>query len=269
MPTPPEWSDPASGLTHHDLLRDIKVLNQSRATVSITWNDVPHLDETAKEEMRRATPPHLISAREHGIPAIGSGVVYPINVKDVLIKPFEIPVFWPRLYALDVGIRRTAALWLAWDREESIVYLYSEHYSANELPSVHAAAIKARGAWIPGVVDPSSRNRSPTDGQRLFTQYTELGLNLVPAKNAVESGIYRIQEMFAEGRIRVFNTLQNWREEITWYRRNEDGKIVKEYDHLMDCTRYLIHEFQTHAITKPSPTDKRQRYRPGISSIGY
>lgn len=247
----------------------VRELNPSRCTLQLAWNDVPHLTEQAKEEMRRATPPEMASAREFGIPAIGSGRIYPIHIKDVLVRPFEIPAHFPRLFGMDVGIRRTAVLWLAWDREEDVCYLYSEHYSSGQLPAIHAAAVKARGAWIPGVVDPSARNRSPTDGQRLFTQYTELGLNLVPAKNAVESGIYRVQELFAEGRIRIFDTVLNLQDELRWYRRDENGKIVKRDDHAVDALRYLIHEYKTHSITKPTNKERKPKYRPGIASIGY
>lgn len=258
-----------------DYASHIREINESRCTISITWDDVPHLDEKAKEEMRRATPPHMASAREYGIPAIGSGRIYPVNPKDIRVKPFEIPDFWPRLYALDVGIRRTAALWMAWDREDDVVYLTSEHYRADAFPSTHAAAIHARGTlktgrtWIPGLIDPTARNRSPFDGNNLIAEYTALGLILAPAKNAVESGIYKVNDMFAQDRIRVFSTLEHFFEELRWYRRDENGKIVKREDHLCDCLRYLIHGYEVHAITKPHTSDRRQTYRPGIPSVGY
>jgi hypothetical protein len=35
-------------------------------------------------------------------------------------------------------------------------------------------------------------------------------------------------------------SLQNWLSEFRIYRRDEKGKIVKQNDHLMDATRYLI-----------------------------
>jgi hypothetical protein len=41
-------------------------------------------------------------------------------------------------------------------------------------------------------------------------------------------------------RLFVFNSLQNWLSEFRIYRRDEKGKIVKQNDHLMDATRYLI-----------------------------
>ena len=43
-----------------------------------------------------------------------------------------------------------------------------------------------------------------------------------------------------EGRLKVFRTCVNWLSEYRIYRRNKQGKIVKENDHLMDGTRYLI-----------------------------
>jgi hypothetical protein len=40
----------------------------------------------------------------------------------------------------------------------------------------------------------------------------------------------------AEGRLKVFSSLQNWRSEFRIYRRNKNGKLVKSDDHLMDAT---------------------------------
>jgi hypothetical protein len=39
--------------------------------------------------------------------------------------------------------------------------------------------------------------------------------------------------------------------EIRLYRRDEKGKIVKDRDHLMDCTRYLIMSGMERAMTEP------------------
>jgi hypothetical protein len=50
----------------------------------------------------------------------------------------------------------------------------------------------------------------------------------------------------------VFSTLQNWLGEFRVYRRDPTGKIVKERDHLMDATRYLVLSGLTRAAAKPS-----------------
>jgi hypothetical protein len=105
---------------------------------------------------------------------------------------------------------------------------------------VHAASIKARGAWMNGVIDPASRGRSQRDGQQLFQNYIDLGLLLSPAENGVEAGLFDVWERLTTGRLKVFRTLQNWLAEYRLYRRDDKGHVVKTNDHLMDATRYLI-----------------------------
>jgi hypothetical protein len=215
-------------------------ISPSKYLVSAGWNDVPHLTEQAKAELLESTPPHLRKARSEGIPGLGSGAIYPIDLSEVTCKPFQIPPYWPRLYALDVGWKRTAALWLAWDRNVDVIYAYTEHYRGQAEPSIHATAIKARGDWIPGVIDPAARGRSQVDGTQLIEAYRQLGLNLQPADNAVEAGIYAVWERLSTARLRIFDTCQNLMAEYRLYRRDEKGKIVKEFDHAIDCLRYGV-----------------------------
>lgn len=244
-------------------------INPSRYVITQSWDDVPHLTEDAKREMRRSTPPHLIGAREHGTPSLGSGAIYPIPIEEVEVDPFRIPEYWPKIYALDVGWNVTAALWAAWDREGDIIYLYSEHYRGQAPPSIHSEAVKARGLWIPGLIDPASRGRSQRDGIRLYDEYQSFGLNLILAKNTVDSGIYKCWEHLSQGRIKVFSTLQNFKNEYRIYRRDLEGKIVKKNDHLMDDMRYLIHGYQEHAIERPIERTRSRSYAPGIPGVAY
>jgi phage terminase large subunit-like protein len=219
--------------------------------VNATWDDAPHLAEEQKSELLSSIPAYQRDARSKGIPQLGSGAIYPILEEDITIEPFEIPPTWPRVYALDVGWNRTAALWGTWDQQSDVVYLYSEHYRGQAEPVIHAEAIKARGAWIPGVIDPAARGRSQKDGSRLVDDYVSLGLNLTFAVNAVESGILAVWQRLSTGRLRVFAGLQSFFAEYRIYRRDEDGKIVKENDHLMDDVRYLIMSGLIVAMTAP------------------
>ena len=220
-------------------------ISPSKWLTTAGWGDIPHLDEQTKSELLAATPPYLRDARANGIPSLGAGAIYPIELSEILVDPFQIPAYWPVMYALDVGWKRTACLWGALDRSTDTIYLYTEHYRGQAEPSVHATAIKARGAWVPGVIDPAARGRAQRDGEQLIADYRSLGLDLIPANNAVEAGIYAVWERLSTGRLKVFKTLQHWQAEYRLYRRDEKGKIVKDFDHLMDCTRYLglsIHE---------------------------
>jgi hypothetical protein len=204
------------------------------------WSDVPHLDEKTKAELLSSTPPHLREARSQGIPSMGSGAIYPVPLVDIEVKPFAIPVYWKRAFALDVGWNVTAAIWGAQDPSDNSIFLYAEHYRQKEIPIIHAAAIKARGEWIKGAIDPAARGRAQADGTQLMATYQGQGLSLIPANNEVEDGIYRVWSLLETGRLKVFSTLVNFKREYRNYIRDEKGKLLKKDDHLMDAMRYLI-----------------------------
>ncbi len=224
----------------------------SRFVTFAPWDSTPHLSDEAKAEMVKSYMPHERDARTKGIPALGSGAIYPISEDEVLCDPFEFPAWYRHAYGLDVGWNRTAAIWGAVDPEDDCLYLYSEHYRGQAEPAVHAAAIRSRGEWIPGVVDPAARGRGQSDGAQLLGQYIDLGLSsLTPANNAVEAGIHAVWSRLSMGKLKVFRTLQNFRQEYRIYRRDEKGKIVKEMDHLMDAVRYLCLSGLDRAIQRP------------------
>lgn len=223
----------------------------SRALIQATWDDSPHLSHEQKEKLWGSIPPFQRDARTKGIPQLGSGAIYPVEESDIVCPPFKIPDWFRLSYGLDVGWNRTAAIWSALDPEDDVLYLYSEHYRGNAEPAVHAQAIRARGEWIPGVIDPASRGRSQVDGDNLLSMYNALGLHLVKAQNAVEAGLYEVFTRLSSGRLKVFETLVNWRAEFRIYRRDEKGAIVKENDHAMDATRYNIMSGLKLAIARP------------------
>lgn len=243
----------------------------SKAVVLATWDDVPHLDDQAKQDMLESMMPHQRDARSKGIPALGSGAIYPIPETDIVVDPFKIPAYWPKAYGLDVGWNRTACIWGALDRESDILYLYSEYYRGQAEPVVHSAGIQARGDWIHGAIDPASRGRGQKDGSKLLQDYKDLGLQLHPADNAVESGLHNVWLRLSTGRLKVFKTLNNWLSEYRIYRRDEKGAIVKEFDHLMDATRYLIKTGILYAKVKPVSENEETIYGHTVldDGIGY
>lgn len=214
--------------------------DQSKFYVQATWDDVPHLDAASKQALLASIPHYQREARSKGVPQLGAGAIYQVPESDIIVPDFEIPDHWPRAYGLDVGWRKTAALWGARDNETGVVYLYSEHYAGLQQPSLHAEAIKSRGEWIPGVIDPAAQGRSQADGEQLIALYRRFGLHLQPAVNAVEAGIYATWQLMSSGKLKVFASLGNWRQEFRLYARDKDGKVIKANDHLMDATRYLI-----------------------------
>ncbi len=214
--------------------------DSGRTYITQTWDDVPHLTDKVKKELLASYPAYQRDARSKGIPQLGSGAIYPISEETFVIEPIAIPKHWKRIYGLDVGWNNTAACWIAVDQETDTMYVYSDYKRGQAEPFVHAQAIKARGTNIPGVIDPASMGSNQIDGRQVKDMYTETGLILECANNAVEAGIYEVWTRLSTGRLKIFKNCSQLLEEFRLYRRDEKGKIVKSNDHIMDAMRYAV-----------------------------
>lgn len=243
-------------------------VSEARYVVMAGWDDVPHLKEDTKRKLLASTHPHLRDARSKGIPSLGSGALYPIADELITVAPFAIPDWWPRAYGFDVGWNMTAAVWLAQDPETGVIYAYAEHARGEAPPVIHAEAIKLRGPWMQGAIDPASRGRTQDDGKQLFAQYLDHGLNLVLADNSVEAGIQAIWGAFEAARLKIFTSCTGLLTEKRLYRRDEKGKVVKKQDHRLDALRYGYLRFREIAKVKPVFTSG-QSWQPIDQSVGY
>lgn len=230
-------------------------ISPSRYLVQAGWKDVPHLDAKTQREILDSTEPYLRAARSEGAPSLGSGAIFPIDWSEVSVDPFQIPNYWKRAYGFDVGWNMTVAIWGATDPADGVTYCYSEYAMGKATPATHAAAIRARGEWIPGAIDPAARGRSQDEGKTLYASYTDLGLHLTLADNRVKGeggGLDVVWQRLSAGRIKIFRTLVGMESEYREYRRDDNGKVVKENDHRMDAFRYLVMTGPEIAMHKPT-----------------
>ena len=89
-----------------------------------------------------------------------------------------------------------------------MLYLDGEHWGEAD-PAVHVAAIRARGEWIPGLIDLFDNGRDRLDGIRLMEIYGGLGLHLQQLDNSLESGILQVSQRMRSGRLKVFPRSRN------------------------------------------------------------
>lgn len=224
----------------------------SRASFLLDMDDVPHLSAKEKDKILRGVPSWQLQARKSGIPGHGVGAIYPIPIQHMLIEPFPIPAHWPRSAGMDPGWNCTAVCWFAWDVDNGGAVMYDEYYVGQQHPAVHAAAINAKGRWIPKVIDPAAQKARGHDGELLLDVYRDLGLIVEPADNSVVSGIVKTWDMLSTSQLRVFRTCVNWQKEVGLYRRDEKGEIIKRNDHLMDATRYNVMSGRAAARVPPA-----------------
>jgi len=237
---------PESGMTNV-VAQFMNNLKPHQQLYNATWDDAPHLDDEVKEEILAALPPHERKMRSEGIPVLGSGLVFPIDVEQIKRTAFAIPEHWSRICAIDFGYDHpTAAVWIAHDRDHDVAYVYDTYRKSGETPLVHAQAIKARGDWIPVMWPHDGAQHDKGSGEPLAAIYRRQGMNMFPKHfenpeggQGVEPGLMEMLQKFQTQRLLVFDHLGEFFEEMRMYHR-KDGKVVKERDDLMSAARYAV-----------------------------
>jgi len=235
-------SKDALTILYGDEAKGVKTAHH-RAAIAIGWDDIPWMSDDAKREILDSTPPHLRATVSQGIPTVGDGAVYRIPLEMVVLnqnQTFVIPPHYKKIYGMDVGWNRTAAVFGALDPDTDTLYIYAEHYVEHQPPEVHAARIKGIAQdWMPGAIDPAAGKSKDAYGDDLLKMYQKLGLRVRAANNSVESGIMKVSSMLTQGKLKFFPNTYNLQNEYLTYHR-DDGNIVKENDHALDALRYLV-----------------------------
>jgi phage terminase large subunit-like protein len=253
---------PEDGVTKvvHGFIHDLKM---GQALIRATWDDAPHMNHDRREQMLATIPSHQREMRTKGVPLMGSGLVYAYPEEEVTCAPIEIPNWWPRVCGIDFGIDHGfAALWLAWDRDRDIVYEIDAYRASGDKMSEHVSQLNRRGNWIPVIWPHDGLNREKSSGEPLAEMYRKEGANMwheqfsnPPAPgveegkggNSVEFGVTDINSRMMTKRWYTFRTLKDVLEEQRMYHR-VDGKIIKQFDDLMDARRYAALSLR-HAMT--------------------
>lgn len=221
------------------------------------WDDVPHLSQQQKDKLWESIPDHEREARSRGIPSLGSGAVFPVPDDDIKCADMAIPAHWPQINGLDFGWDHPfGAVNIAWDRDADCVYVCKTYRQAKATPVIHAASVRPWGDWIPCAWPHDGYQHDKGSGLALADQYRAQGLNMLSehATHAeggfgTEAGIMEMLDRMQTGRLKVFESLNDWFDEKRMYHRDE-GKIVKLNDDLMSATRVGVMMLRK-AITKP------------------
>jgi len=258
---------PEQGMTE-TVAQFVNNLKTGQELIQATWDDAPHMTKDIRNQILSALPPHERKMREMGIPQLGSGLVFPIAEDDIVCEHFEIPDYFPRICAIDFGWDHpTACVWVAWDRDSDIVYVYDSYAMRQETVPVHASAIKSRGFWIPVVYPMDGRQADKGSGKSLAVQYREEGVNLLrehftnppqtgmkegSGGNSVEAGVMEMLTRFQTKRLKIFENQGKLMEELRMYHRKE-GKIVPMNDDVISALRYAVMSLRKARVRNTEP----------------
>ena len=240
----------------------------------LTMDDAKHLQEDDINRLLEGMSESDKKARRMGIPGTGEGKIFNFPESDYTIEPFDIPAYWRRIGALDIGLTHpTGAICAAIDDDSDTIYVYKEYRVQNKTAFEHAANLKHWGVKF--LIDPSAFNRQIGTGQSTASIYQDEGLDLIKANNAVDASIIEIRRLIGSGRLFVFNNLDMLFKELRMYRtkKTSDGnaKIVKEEDDLVDPLRYLcmgINEYAEHPRRFQRPIEL-VKFKAADKKVGY
>lgn len=217
-----------------------------------------------------------------------SGLVFEFRYDTHVIRPFKIPVHWPKWRIIDHGqsIDPTVCLWVARDPETEISYYYREYVAYGRVPSENAKRIHELseldgGRYVANIGDPSVFQRNKTKVSRSGKQvissvaedYYDAGIVITPAINTIDTGIERVNERLLPrpealnpftGKpgcpsAFIFSSMEYTINEVSslpWDEKTEKPDTSFD-DHACDCLRY----FETTVPVRPSfnPIAERKR----------
>jgi phage terminase large subunit-like protein len=210
--------------------------------------DALHIPAEEHERIAMRYPKHERKARLEGFPILGSGAIYDVPEHVIMVDPFKVPSHWPQIVGLDIGggEHPTAFVVLAWDRDTDTIYVVDSYKVPDPKISTHAASLRMKGAWRPVAYPHDAHQHDRSSGDTYRDIYSGYGINMLTIHSqfedggmSVEPGIAKIEDRLSTGRLKVFSHLSGWFEEYRLYHR-KDGLIVKEFDDLLDATRYGI-----------------------------
>lgn len=221
---------------------------------NITWDDVPHLSDEAKEIILNETPVYLRDARSKGIPVAGEGRIYQVEESRFVYDPGEmfrngVPSHFRWVFGFDGGFYNTAVVWIAYDKDKDVAYVVSDYcdggLTKDGTPidyTLHAMRIKSRSEVLAGFLMPGCGDAAELDkqsGKSIAELYKSCGVRIELPNKAVEAGLSAVQGRLAQGKLLVSKHCDGWLKEYRQYSQ-EDGKPIKVNDHRMDATRYAV-----------------------------
>jgi len=258
---------------------------QKHLTV-MTIYDVDHYTDEEKEYIVASYPEHEREARAKGIPTVGEGRIFLTPEEDIKHRLEDVPNWWPHIIGMDLGYGQseashpTALVWMTWDRDTDVIYIYDACYVKKPTPIKTAGTVRSRCEtidWIPvawphDAMKASGGNEKGTIAElhkQQGMQMLEEHAKFEDGGNSVEAGIMDMDQRFENGGLKVAAHLDEWFAEYRMYHR-EDGKIVKLRDDIMSATRYGIMCIR-HAITEPFDVedDGYQVSRNTLGAMGH
>lgn len=226
-----------------------------------TWDDAPHLSESAKESILSQYPEYQRDMRSRGIPLMGAGLIYQHPEEAIKCDPFQIPDHWYLINGMDFGWDHPQGhVQIAWDMDTNTLYVVNAFKKSKLQPYEAWEVVKSWSENVPTAWPSDGLQTEKGSAKQQKDYYEESGFEMLSEHatweeggNGVEAGLMELNNLMKTGRFKVFSHLKEVFEEIRGYHRlskpNGKSLIVKINDDLIDAIRYA-YMMRRHAIQK-------------------
>jgi phage terminase large subunit-like protein len=206
------------------------------------WDDAPHLSQQVKDDLLASFPAHQREMRTKGVPMLGHGRIYDIAEEEITCTPFAIPKHFRVIDGMDFGFDHPQAqVQLVIDLESECFYVTKDKLS----PSDAWGAVKSWATNVPTAWPLDGLQTEKGSGKQQKAYYVEAGFKLLgthatwpDGSNGVEAGLFELRDLMTKGKFKVFAGLRDFFDEFLQYHRDENGRIVKTRDDILDAVRY-------------------------------
>ena len=228
------------------------------AMVRATWEDINHISEGDKVQLRKGFAAYEADARTFGIPIAGHGRIFPFQRGEITYDHREVVIqdSWEHIVGIDIGHGfgrdPSAAILVAWDKDNEMIYVTNGFSGATDTTRELAKLIVRVEHQCP-VAFPADANRSSMNSESTVAQQLrQFDINLLnrpftnpkgadgKRNNHKMPGIKYMSEMMAEGRLKISAKCTQLLDEIDQYSYTETGKIQDGKDHNIDAMRYAV-----------------------------
>ena len=219
----------------------------NRVMVRMGLVDALHYTDKQRAALLADYPINERQARANGDPLLGSGKVYSTPIEDMKIPRVsldKVPLEWLKIWGIDFGIDHPfAAVLIAWDREEDVIYILRVVKMTDAVPLQHAAAMKEFGGHVPVAWPHDGHNRDKGSGISLNKLYADEGLHTLDDHATMTAGGYGLyasvtafDAMMKKRKVKVDESCVDFITEYGQY-HYKDGKIVSVRDDVLDAAR--------------------------------
>jgi hypothetical protein len=166
----------------------------------------------------------------------------------ITCDPLEIPDHWFVIDGMDFGWDHPQAhIQLVEDRDNGMFYVTRAYKERKQSANDAWGAVKLWAKDVPTAWphDGLQHEKGRDGGTIQMQHYADAGFNMHHSHatwpeggNAVEAGIYELNDLLMKGKLKVIKGLRHILDEMLQYHRDDKGRIVKTNDDALDALRY-------------------------------